>query len=151
MANYKIKDGVKLKYYDELSGPKVDNFQLFERPSLIIKHYIRRQSKRHGLTEERARHEMSRRTGIIVDDIKEFEKGKIPTSLQIQQLIDGLCWSLFWIFGISESAYLKDEQVFFDEIGNSQPSPQERKAFAEFYEEFLEMITREERIEDNEL
>ena len=141
----------KKKYYEDSStGLKVDNYQFYDRPQLIIQHSIRRQSKLLNIDENEARQIMSNRTGIGVAEINNFELGKIPNSYQIQQLIDGLGWSIYFIFGISESAYLETEQIYFDEVGNPHPSPEERREFEELYEEFLLMVSQDEGREKNE-
>jgi transcriptional regulator with XRE-family HTH domain len=96
-----------------------------------------------GIDADHARSELSMMTGISESEIRSLEAGTMPTSLQIHKLLDALGWSILFLFGVSENAYLQAEQVFFNDLEVSSPTPDDRRAFQEFYEEFLRIVTEE--------
>ena len=65
--------------------------------------------------------------------------------IQLQYHQDALGWSIFFIFGISKNAYEDAEQTFFDDLELTNPTTDDRRAYREFYGEFLEIVSSEAR------
>jgi hypothetical protein len=134
----------KANFYDGRYGRLPDHLQLRARPQLILQCYLDRQVNKKISLEE-ARKQLSKKTGISETDLIQLEGGAFPTSFQIRQLKEGLWWSVLFLFGISESAYLNAEQIFFNDLEIETPSPSDRSAFQSFYEEFLEVLGSESK------
>ncbi len=130
--------------YDGRYGP-ISESPFTLRPSLIFRHHNRRQAKIRGLTLEAARQELSAKTGISISRICQIETGGIPSSVEIRNLHNALGWSIFFIFGISKNAYEDAEQTFFDDLELTNPTTDDRRAYREFYGEFLEIVSSEAR------
>jgi hypothetical protein len=130
----------KLLFWNSREGPPEAVIKLLDtvlRPTLIIRYYLKRLSRQDSNTIEKAREEFAKDTGIPQHDILRIEGGEIPTSSQLQRIIDAYGWSIFFLLGISEVAYQEKETVFFDRMGVRNPTPGERKAFLDLYARLL--------------
>jgi hypothetical protein len=134
----------KVDFYDGRYGTVPDHLRLKERPPVILQCYLNRQVGKK-VTLDDARRELSSRTGIPENDLKQIEGGDFPNSYQFQQLKKGVGWSVLFLFGISELAYLQAEQIFFNDLRIRTPSESDRLTFKAFYEEFLEILGNESR------
>jgi phosphotransferase system HPr (HPr) family protein len=124
-------------FWGDEAGPDVSHVSPMLRPARIVHYMLRRMSKSLGCKREEARRVFSQRTQIAMKDVARIEMGGIPTSTQLQMLMESFGWSIFFLFGISRSAVESAEYAFFVGMGLRAPTMEDRLEFRKLYERLL--------------
>jgi hypothetical protein len=109
-----------------------------QRPSKILYYHLRKEIKtRRADDMEMAKKLFAEKTGISLERVSEILKGDLPASDEVNKMLKSLNWSLFFLFGVTESDLAHEEQAFFKALEVSSPSPKEKAIFEAIYEELL--------------
>ncbi len=114
------------------------------RPAKIIWYFLKRQCKQKHINMHEAVEQFACMTHLSVDEVSLIVEGSPPTSSQLRSIMETLCWSPYFIMGISREAYMQREAVFFRRLSIRSPSAQERRSFQELYARLLRLKLEEQ-------
>jgi len=132
----------RLEFWDDRFLRGISAKTMAKRPVDIIIWKI--QHDKGELSFDETLEKFSAKCNLPPENLKNILGGRIPWSFEVNQILKGCNWSIFFLYGISERAYESREGAFFQEVDITSPNPEQRKAFKKIYEICLTSLTQEE-------